>query len=102
MLSHSSSTAPLTSPSLSRLSIHILCSTSFLGNRSSYRKLSPSLSPTQPSHHISLKSPRLSLSSRRLPLPQHLLRLRSEEHTSELQSLMRTSYDVSCLKQEQK
>src|SRR3546814_7533275 len=29
-------------------------------------------------------------------------RLRSEEHTSELQSLMRTSYAVFCLKQKQK
>src|SRR3546814_6755122 len=29
------------------------------------------------------------------------LRSRSEEHTSELQSLMRTSYDVFCLKKQQ-
>src|SRR3546814_7978570 len=29
----------------------------------------------------------------------HVLRLRSEEHTSELQSLMRISYAVFCLKQ---
>src|SRR3546814_6021888 len=29
----------------------------------------------------------------------HALRLRSEEHTSELQSLMRISYAVLCLKQ---
>src|SRR3546814_9843915 len=29
---------------------------------------------------------------------RHLLQLRSEEHTSELQSLMRTPYAVSCLK----
>src|SRR3546814_10085413 len=36
-----------------------------------------------------------------LPRPQpaiHALRLRSEEHTSELQSLMRISYAVFCLK----
>src|SRR3546814_14884685 len=36
----------------------------------------------------------------RRPLPDRLLRAllaRSEEHTSELQSLMRTSYAVSCL-----
>src|SRR3546814_10588431 len=32
-------------------------------------------------------------------LPDHLQRLRSEEHTSELQSLMRISYAVFCLKQ---
>src|SRR3546814_4210780 len=31
-------------------------------------------------------------------LRQHLVRQRSEEHTSELQSLMRTSYAVFCLK----
>src|SRR3546814_5504410 len=28
----------------------------------------------------------------------HSIKVRSEEHTSELQSLMRTSYDVFCLK----
>src|SRR3546814_7435944 len=33
---------------------------------------------------------------------QRLRRLRSEEHTSELQSLMRTSYAVFCLKQKKK
>src|SRR3546814_2563001 len=33
--------------------------------------------------------------ARRRPRPRHL---RSEEHTSELQSLMRTSYAVFCLK----
>src|SRR3546814_1136882 len=31
-------------------------------------------------------------------LPHHRSRLRSEEHTSELQSLMRNSYAVFCLK----
>src|SRR3546814_9704814 len=31
-------------------------------------------------------------------LPRHASRLRSEEHTSELQSLMRISYAVFCLK----
>src|SRR3546814_7593308 len=33
---------------------------------------------------------------RRQPQPQHILRERSEEHTSELQSLMRTSYASFC------
>src|SRR3546814_9118168 len=33
--------------------------------------------------------------------PFDLEQLRSEEHTSELQSLMRISYDVCCLKQKQ-
>src|SRR3546814_5648466 len=38
-----------------------------------------------------------------IPLPGHKLRaLRSEEHTSELQSLMRISYAVFCLKQKKK
>src|SRR3546814_7607628 len=30
--------------------------------------------------------------------PDYRMRMRSEEHTSELQSLMRISYDVFCLK----
>src|SRR3546814_6991199 len=34
-----------------------------------------------------------------VPTPDPSLKLRSEEHTSELQSLMRISYAVSCLKQ---
>src|SRR3546814_8280254 len=33
------------------------------------------------------------------PLRGLLIQERSEEHTSELQSLMRISYDISCLKQ---
>src|SRR3546814_10842113 len=33
---------------------------------------------------------------------RHLLALRSEEHTSELQSLMRISYAVFCLKKKRK
>src|SRR3546814_7882079 len=43
--------------------------------------------------------PRLKLWSRLLFFPSLLLRaFRSEEHTSELQSLMRISYAVFCLK----
>src|SRR3546814_1336828 len=34
--------------------------------------------------------------------PEHLLQFRSEEHTSELQSLMRISYAVFCLKKKKK
>src|SRR3546814_10603715 len=34
----------------------------------------------------------------RRPARQHLRQIRSEEHTSELQSLMRISYAVFCLK----
>src|SRR3546814_5596593 len=35
-------------------------------------------------------------------LPRRLIALRSEEHTSELQSLMRISYAVFCLKKKKK
>src|SRR3546814_8842672 len=38
---------------------------------------------------------------RRLRFDVAVLRLRSEEHTSELQSLMRISYAVFCLKKKQ-
>src|SRR3546814_6331015 len=37
-----------------------------------------------------------------LPYEQYLSRFRSEEHTSELQSLMRISYAVFCLKKKTK
>src|SRR3546814_1015068 len=49
-------------------------------------------------------APRLTLdgsiiyNDSRLSRPAQFLRLRSEEHTSELQSLMRISYAVFCLK----
>src|SRR3546814_1418844 len=36
------------------------------------------------------------------PEPEYLFRTRSEEHTSELQSLMRISYAVFCLKNKKK
>src|SRR3546814_7318803 len=38
------------------------------------------------------------IGNRRAPLPVHATPSRSEEHTSELQSLMRISYAVFCLK----
>src|SRR3546814_2558951 len=45
-----------------------------------------------------------SVRSRPVPLMRQLLRMRqrSEEHTSELQSLMRISYAVFCLKKKRK
>src|SRR3546814_10610509 len=51
-------------------------------------------------HHLALGSRRLDDRLRLRPgLVQRVLaRLRSEEHTSELQSLMRISYAVFCLK----
>src|SRR3546814_6398557 len=36
-----------------------------------------------------------------VPAPYGAVHIRSEEHTSELQSLMRTSYAVFCLKKKQ-
>src|SRR3546814_7411804 len=35
-------------------------------------------------------------------IPKHIFGIRSEEHTSELQSLMRISYAVFCLKKKNK
>src|SRR3546814_2169990 len=47
--------------------------------------------------------PRLLLPHRRqIEGPAHAVRHRSEEHTSELQSLMRISYAVFCLKKKEK
>src|SRR3546814_9076403 len=43
-------------------------------------------------------APFLNLLLASLPPPRRLAPLRSEEHTSELQSLMRISYAVYCLK----
>src|SRR3546814_5232791 len=48
---------------------------------------------------ISLADQQLSEEMREL---RHVARQRSEEHTSELQSLMRISYAVFCLKKKQK
>src|SRR3546814_3870338 len=47
-------------------------------------------------------SPGDSWSLRHAPALINRLRFRSEEHTSELQSLMRISYDVFCLKKKKK
>src|SRR3546814_6553019 len=41
---------------------------------------------------------RLVFKDRAAALPEHIADRRSEEHTSELQSLMRNSYAVFCLK----
>src|SRR3546814_1281611 len=51
-----------------------------------------------PSNEGILECPEHACTSRRLPQPRHFFSLRSEEHTSELQSLMRISYAVFCLK----
>src|SRR3546814_1829417 len=58
-------------------------------------------SPTLPNGGAVRRHPALSLQ----PVSPRLLRLsraRSEEHTSELQSLMRNSYAVFCLKKKKK
>src|SRR3546814_6362685 len=76
-----SSAAPVALPRLPR------------GARRKFRK-----SPIIPSHLIALTAPVapcLSLLRNARPAP---LQDRSEEHTSELQSLMRISYAVFCLK----
>src|SRR3546814_2246093 len=49
-------------------------------------------------HHLQHHDPMVALRGRLQPVE----RLRSEEHTSELQSLMRTSYAVFCLKKKTK
>src|SRR3546814_1813094 len=56
----------------------------------------PQGAPGRPS--FSLPRPRLSRFPIALPLPYSAPAPRSEEHTSELQSLMRISYAVFCLK----
>src|SRR3546814_8778402 len=53
----------------------------------------------QTSRHIDLRRQRDDAAPRHHRLP---LRRRSEEHTSELQSLMRISYAVFCLKKKKK
>src|SRR3546814_8037978 len=45
---------------------------------------------------------RASQAERHQPGPRRLAPVRSEEHTSELQSLMRISYAVFCLKKKKK
>src|SRR3546814_2943030 len=49
-------------------------------------------------HRVVFRSPRRDFISRNAPRESWLKPLRSEEHTSELQSLMRISYAVFCLK----
>src|SRR3546814_5188224 len=51
-------------------------------------------------HHLRRPARRAASSARRLL--QGVVRQRSEEHTSELQSLMRISYAVFCLKKKKK
>src|SRR3546814_7101690 len=48
--------------------------------------------------HEAESTPAMIAAARRLGLAQGACTVRSEEHTSELQSLMRISYDVFCLK----
>src|SRR3546814_1542443 len=61
--------------------------------------------PADARHRARVRHHRLRLHADLRPLPQgghHLLGRRSEEHTSELQSLMRISYAVFCLKKKNK
>src|SRR3546814_4452441 len=58
------------------------------------RAFTPSSCSTRHSRNV-FKSPPLLTP---VPVTKHILNPRSEEHTSELQSLMRISYAVFCLK----
>src|SRR3546814_9908095 len=50
-------------------------------------------------HPVTSPAPEYTMSTTTIRLPDELkARIRSEEHTSELQSLMRNSYAVFCLK----
>src|SRR3546814_10847532 len=65
------------------------------------RKLSLSsvLTSTRASCRSKICAPRRKAPVRKLPAVMACVSTRSEEHTSELQSLMRISYAVFCLKQ---
>src|SRR3546814_7949553 len=56
------------------------------------------VSGARPGQHDGVASVREQLQPRRLAMCEIMHRTRSEEHTSELQSLMRISYAVFCLK----
>src|SRR3546814_4969275 len=62
---------------------------------------SPATEPAEPASREESHAPFRS-ASRRDPDHRAWLSSRSEEHTSELQSLMRTSYAVFCLKKKKK
>src|SRR3546814_2694980 len=48
--------------------------------------------------YFDIKGAKTGLVSKAMTAPDGIVRIRSEEHTSELQSLMRISYAVFCLK----
>src|SRR3546814_5570254 len=77
---------------------HVTSGSEF-GWRTGNGKLDPALPDNLPPVvNIGPGSPTSVLHARNAKFPENY-RKRSEEHTSELQSLMRTSYAVFCLKQ---
>src|SRR3546814_1979826 len=66
----------------------------------SVRVRSPDLSASAPAKRSLVATAHSSKLSRLSPLASSLRNARSEEHTSELQSLMRISYAVFCLKKQ--
>src|SRR3546814_5178684 len=80
--------------------------TLFRSHRKALRMYRPQLDRIrmQDRHAIDLRTPypwracRQMLDDNAIPVPARCERDRSEEHTSELQSLMRISYAVFCLK----
>src|SRR3546814_3452891 len=62
------------------------------------RSRSPSKNGSSALHHFAISTPICSPTASTAALPAN----RSEEHTSELQSLMRISYAVFCLKKKKK
>src|SRR3546814_6335584 len=63
---------------------------------------SPAPMPSSCGQRIAPRSPLVMRWNLSLSLEIHLVHQRSDEHTSELQSLMRISYAVSCLKKKKR
>src|SRR3546814_3260882 len=81
------------------LNLNLLVSLDALLTEKSVSRAAEKLHITQPAMSASLQRLRQYLSD---PLLHQVGRKRSEEHTSELQSLMRISYAVFCLKKKKK
>src|SRR3546814_4811271 len=60
--------------------------------------LSPYFINNAQSQQVELENPLILITDKKISNIRELLPIRSEEHTSELQSLMRNSYAVFCLK----
>src|SRR3546814_8296215 len=81
-----------------------VCSSHLLGvlfRRDLHHRLDRGGSAGKIEHQLPLFHPPF-VRAKHAPVDRHLQRVRSEEHTSELQSLMRISYAVFCLKKKTK